>query len=147
MSFEKIVKITPAFDKRDPNPSKDYGIHGCNLLMVLTGEKGAVQFLLFTNWQLPHVTKERKIRWQSPDDIHRLYEPMPADLGYHSPFPLWDGQQPASDSCEYCDGKPCYYDGSTLNADPVYEILLNEGSDGVWKRLEEYYYETFGGAP
>ena len=25
---ERITKIYPAWDRRDPNPSKDYGIHG-----------------------------------------------------------------------------------------------------------------------
>lgn len=34
-------------------------------------------------------------------------------------------------------------DGSTLNAEPVFEILLKEGSAGVWRELREYYDRTF----
>ena len=55
---ERITKIYPAWDRRDPNPSKDYGIHGAELRMVLKGELGATQFVLYTNWHLPHVTEE-----------------------------------------------------------------------------------------
>ena len=47
------------------------------------------------------------------------------------------------DPCQYLDGAPCYYDGSGLNAKPVMELLLREGSDAVWARLEEYYDDTF----
>ena len=36
-----------------------------------------------------------------------------------------------------------YYDGSSLNAEPVYQRLLREGNDGVWAELEGYYAEMF----
>ena len=143
MNFERIIKISPAFDRRNPDPTKDYGIHGCDLLMVLKGEKGAVQFLLFTNWHLPHVTNETLKKYNSPGDIGRFFTPIPADLGYHSPEPRYEGQSQATKSCEWLDGRPCYYDGSGLNAEEVYDILLKEGSKGVWKFLEDYYYQAF----
>lgn len=50
-----------------------------------------------------------------------------------------------SGECKHVKGGKCYYDGSGLNADRVFEILRREGSDGVWRELEEYYTETFGG--
>src|SRR5690554_1678397 len=62
MSLEQLVTFEPAWDKRDPNPAKNYGVHGVELRMVLKGEKGAVQFVLYTGWQLPHVTKENDER-------------------------------------------------------------------------------------
>ena len=37
----------------------------------------------------------------------------------------------------------CYYDGSGLNADKLRDIMLEKGSDAVWKELEDYYHETF----
>jgi hypothetical protein len=55
--LERIIEFTPAFDKRDPNPKKNYGVHGVELRFVVKGEAGAVQFLIFTNWHLPHVQK------------------------------------------------------------------------------------------
>lgn len=137
-NLERIVEFTPAFDKRHRDPSKNYGIHGVELRMVLKGEAGAVQFVLYTNWQLPHVTRELDAKRGS----HTLCHPMPADLGYHSPSPRWDDQT-AQPDCPYLDGKPCYYDGSGLNAERIYGVLLREGSDGVWRELREYYDELF----
>lgn len=143
--FEKIITLTPAYDKRHKDPSKNYGIHGVNLLMVLKGEKGAVNFTLYTNWQLPHVTEEMLHDSRQREGIELFFMPMPVDLGYHSYTPTYEGQEPITNSCEYLNGKPCYYDGSGLNAQPIYEVLLNEGSDGVWRELENYYNEMFGG--
>lgn len=140
--MKRIVEMTPAYDKRNIDPSKSYGIHGVELRMVLKGNKGAVQFVLYTNWQLPHVTKEQdqKILNRRLDliDLKVTYHPLPADLGYHSLKPHYEDQKPMAD-CPYLNGKPCYYDGSGLAAEHVYEILLKEGSEGVWKYLEDYY--------
>ncbi len=139
--FERIVQLTPAFDRRHIDPSKNYGIHGVNLRMILKGEKGAVQFVLYTNWMLPHVQMELEAKY--PD--HHFCHPLPADKGYHSLKPMYEGQTSFEDSCEYLDGKQCYYDGSGLNAEDTYRILLEKGSEGVWQDLEEYYYSTLGG--
>ena len=144
--MERIIEFSPAFDKRHPDPSKNYGVQGVEIRFVLKGELGAVQFLLFTNWMLPHVQVEHDKRFLSEPDqlsIDCLYHPMPADLGYHSFTPTYEGQIPISDSCEYLNGKPCYYDGSGLAAERVYQRLLREGSDGVWTELEDYYESTF----
>lgn len=147
--LERIIEITPAYDKRDPDPKKDYGIHGCDLKMILKGSKGAIQFVLHMNWQLPHVTKMQLHRIPSFNDvsIRSRFLPLPADLGYHSPVPRYEGHEAITEKCSYLNDKPCYYDGSTLNAEKVYEVLLCEGSEGVWKYLEGYYNETFGDRP
>lgn len=143
--LEQVVKFFPAWDKRSPDPKKNYGIHCVELLMLLKGEKGAVQFKLFTNWNLPQVQKETDAKYLiNPDKKIGLclYHPMPADLGYHSKVPRWEGQEPISQECEYTGG-PCYYDGSGLNAQRIYEVLTKEGSDGVWRELEAYYKRIF----
>ena len=77
--------------------------------------------------------------------IDLFFLPMPADLGYHSYEPRYEWQDPITDSCEYLNGKPCYYDGSGLNAERIYEVLLERGSDGVWQELESFYNEVFKG--
>lgn len=191
-AFERIVRLYPAWDKRTPDPKTNYGVSGVELLMLLKGKKGAVQFRLFTNWQLPHVTDEaiqrvltkayragrkassgsvgrielsghaaapptmfkstlRLLRIQ-PDEQRRVLDqfdlryaflPMPTDLGYHSPEPRHEGQKRMTKSCEWLDGKPCYYDGSGLAAQRVFEVLLKEGDEGVWRELEAYYGRLF----
>jgi len=141
--FEKIIRFDPAFDKRHSDPSKNYGIHGVNITFILKNENKAVQFVLFTNWQLPHVTKEFVAKpMKSAIELECLFMPMAADLGYHSPIPHYATQEPTSEKCEYTDGV-CYYDGSGLAAESVYNTLLEEGDEGVWHELEEYYKEIF----
>jgi hypothetical protein len=129
--MERIIEFTPAFDKRNPEPGLNYGIHGVDLVMFVKKGNRAVQFKVFTNWHLPHVRDE-----------YGAMEPMAADLGYHSPVPMWEGQDALTDNCLYTGGK-CYYDGSTLNAEPVFEKLIAEGSDAAWDFLEQYWHETF----
>lgn len=139
--MKRIVQISPAFDRRDPDPKKNYGIHGCDLRMVLKGRAGAVQFVLYTNWHLPHVQDEmdKKIYGEFP---HLSCHPLPADLGYHSPKPMYEGQRDMG-PCEYLSGRKCYYDGSSLSAERIYQVLLERGSEAVWAELEQYYRDTF----
>ena len=133
--LRREVSMTPAFDKRDPNPSKNYGIHGVDLRMYVIGARGAVQFVLYTDWHLPHVDEELRAKGS-------LIGPTPADLGYHSPIPTYEGQENyAHDDCHLL-GCRCYYDGSGLNAERIFDVLRSEGSDGVWRELEAYYDEA-----
>ena len=73
-NFTKEIKFEAAYDKRDVDPKKNYGIHGVDLTFILKNEQGAVVFKLFTGWHLPHVQKEL----ENKDRI--LSKPMPADL-------------------------------------------------------------------
>ena len=146
MMKERIIRFRPAYDKRHPtDPRKNYGIHGVELAFYLKRNNRAVQFILYTNWQLPEVMEELKARrYEVIDgDAHWMERPMPADLGYHSPVPMYDGQGLIRDNCELVGGGPCFCDGSSLNAERIYEVLLREGDDGVWRELEEYYKDTF----
>ena len=125
--MERIVKFTPAWDKRD----KGFGRHGVDLRMVLKGPRGAMQFVLSTHWG---------IKW----DSNFFLVPLPVDVGYHSPVPQYEGQVELQSACPYLDGKPCYYDGSGLRAHHVFDILTEKGSDGVWAYLQEEYDAMFG---
>lgn len=146
-SFERIVHFAPAFDRRDPNPSKNYGIHGVEIRFVLKGKKGATQFVVYTNWFLPHNQKE--LYEKGKISSHLQFgnpEPMGVDIGYHSPKPMYENQSSRPD-CPYLNGKPCYYDGSGLRADEFIPTFLAGGSDAVWKMLEKEYQDIFGGKP
>jgi hypothetical protein len=136
----RSVEFAPAFDKRDPNPAKNYGIHGVEMRFVLKGEQGAVVFEVFTNWHLPDVAKSLAGRISRD---YNPFEPMGADVGYHSPTPQYEGQKVQSESCAYLDGKPCYYDGSGLAAETLLQRLIAEGDTAVWSALEERYNELF----
>lgn len=151
--LQRIVEFFPAWDKRHSQPSKNYGIHGAELLMLVLGDKGAIQFRVSTKWHLPAVQKELDQRTLAKSmtagldkfDISATYHPMATDLGYHSKLPMYEDQEVVDTDCKWTGG-PCYYDGSGLNADPVLKLLIGQGSDAVWKRLEEEYTYRFEGA-
>ena len=132
--MERKIIFSPAFDMSDKDPSKNYGVHGVNIKFLLSGEEGTVQFVLFTNWHLPHV--QARMKHQFP--------PMPAYTGYHSsPKPLYEGQDITAESYEYLGEKSRYYDSSGLMANDYFDVLVAEGGEALWKKLEEYYDDCF----
>lgn len=158
--FERIVKIAPAFD----HVAQGGGRHGVTMSFVLKGQKGAVQFVLFTNWFLPECQEVMdEAVMEKPDQvtISALLHPLPAGLRVHSPKPLSEGDQPErqilkraldllippcpgqarSRSCPY-SGHPdglCYSDESFTAGDAIFQALVAGGDDGLWGALEERY--------
>lgn len=130
--FTKKVIFEPAFDKRDPDPKKDYGIGSVRLIFILKGEKGAVQFALLTGWYLPHIQANR-IAYNKPLGC----------IDCHSYVKRFDYQILHEDCCVLTDAKGCYCDGSSVAGFDFYAILLEDGSKGVWRELKSYYYSVF----
>lgn len=146
--FERTITFTPAWDKRSDDPSRNYGVHGVNMLWYLKGEKGVIQFVTYTNWHLPPVEKE--LREIPPKRIGGDYyywqmRPMPADLGYHAYEPQYESQTAMSEICALLEDKPCYYDGSGLAAQELFRVLVSEGEEAVWQYMEKYYNDLFHG--
>lgn len=136
--FEKLVTMSGAYDKRHPDPSKNYGIHGMDIRFVLKGPKGCTQFVVYTGIHLPHVDAE--LRGKGSLSL----EPTGVDIGYHSPKPIYEGQQPMD--CSLMPEGKCYYDGSGLAADEFMPEFIAGGTDAVWKMLEQRYNDWFGEA-
>lgn len=135
--FERRIEIVPAFDKRHSDPRKNYGIHNAELKFFLIGPKGAIQFVVSTGWYLPHVETELE------HSIHRKPKAWATDIGYHSYKPRYDGQEPITDHCPILNGSPCYYDGSSLNAEPIFNRMVAEGHEAVWEEMMRWYKQTF----
>ena len=87
--LEREFGIRPAFDKRNADPSKNYGIHGAEMFFYVKGPDGAIQFVIYTQWHLPNEHQELVANCTGR---HCSMEPMAADIGYHSPKPMYDGQ-------------------------------------------------------
>ena len=127
--FRREVVVTPAWDKRHPDPKKNYGIHCCDLIMYLHGPKATIQFVVMTGWYLPE-------NQEAMTDIRNTF-PLATDIGYHADEPQYEDQQRMA-----CDRRPqgfCYYDGSSLRAHNIWEVMLAEGSEAVWKEMEKEY--------
>lgn len=137
--FEEAFGIRAAFDKRDPTPQKNYGIHGMDLQFFLRGPKGVIQFVIYTNWHLPHV-EEEMLNKEVTDtiDIKCRFLPLPAIIGCHSPVPKYEDQIPAA-LCPLLGRKDCYYYGSDLCAEDVFRVMVAEGRDGLSKELRKWY--------
>lgn len=138
--MEKLVRsieIFPAYDKRNIDPEKNYGIHGVDIKFLLKGKKGVIQFVIYTNWHLKSVEKDLIQTCKSSG--YCFLKPLPADIGYHAYKPQWDGQEAMQVNCKYLDGKPCYYDGSSLQAEEIFNIMVEKGHEVMWEELEKWY--------
>ena len=135
--FEHIVSFMPGFvcERWLKNPS-DGGSHGkacVEVLWLVRNELGAVQFTLLSGWY-PGL---------GSTGFEKNCSPMPTDLGYHSPRPIYEEQTPITEKCRWLNNGPCYYDGSTLNAEEPFNILLRVGETALWRFLEKYHSQTF----
>lgn len=138
--FENWVEIEPAWDKTD----KGCVVHGVNLRFLLKGKHGVIQFLIYTNWMLPHNQKEIDGQELLDEPCRYLFhKPLPADIGYHSYIPTYKNQEPLTDNCKYLDSKPCYYDGSGLQAEKLFDIMVKGGHEAMWDYMIEHYNRTF----
>ncbi len=134
-TFKKTIRVFPAWDKRHPEPSKNYGIGCCHISFVLKGDNGAIHFDVFSGWYLPQqVSEHGQKQWKD-------WQPSGAQISYHSYIPRYEGQS-SSGECDWLDGKKCYSDTSFCYADEVFAALVSGGDEAMWKELEEFYNDN-----
>jgi hypothetical protein len=139
--FQREIRCEPGYDFREEDAHKPShqrrGCHGMNMRWLLHGQYGTIQFLIYTSW-LPSWVKEGQ--WGPRVDDHgpAQFRPMAADLGHHWDRPTYDGED--SMTCDIRSGGTCFYDGSGLNAEPLFAKLLTNGSEAVWAEMEAYYW-------
>lgn len=141
MQLERRFEVSPAYDKK----AEGFGVGAATMRWYVIGDKGAIQFVLSTGWYPDIIKPTTFMDWSDWGDltVRRMRphdSPIPFDLGYHSLTPRYENQPPVE--CQLLKG-PCYYDGSGLNANKPFSILVHEGSDRLWEFLEGYYHETF----
>jgi hypothetical protein len=97
-------------------------------VFVLHGQLGTVQFVF-------HALKR-------PDSKYgfKTYEHMPWDLGFHWDRKPYKGASKMHE-CRYREQGYCWYGGSGLNANDVYEAFEKGGTESLWPVLEKYYSE------
>ncbi|MCJ7767420.1 hypothetical protein MUP79_03395 [Candidatus Bathyarchaeota archaeon] len=147
MMLTREVLFMPAYDKRDPNPAKNYGIGSVRIAFIVKGSRGAITLSFYTNWYLPETVAEYRTGFKRADGSFGVSdleagEPVKAfSYDYHSKTQRFEGQIKYED-CQYLGGD-CYTDGSCLNADPFKKLLLEKGSDGVFEEMEKDYIQHF----
>ena len=136
--LEAWIEFRPAFDCRrgvcrscESGRVADHGRHGVDMTWYLRGPDLAVQFVVSTGWD--HPVADRQEGWRLAH-----HGPIPADIGFHSDRPVYDGQETMTDDCHLLSGV-CYYDGSGLNASEGFRLLRSEGDKAVWAWMSDYY--------
>jgi len=135
--FDHRVEISPGHCWLHQDSSKNYGVGSCTIHFYCIGEKGAVQFVLGTDW-FPEAARQHLSKFPPS----REPKPRAWDLSYHSREPRYEGQSLAYENCSILNG-PCYSDGSALMAEEWLEGFLNGGTEWLWPKLEEYYLSVF----
>ena len=140
-ALTKIKYITPAFDKRDADPAKNYGIGSEREIYVVVGEMGAVSFSIRTDRFLPHVSKELN---DSDGEYIANHYPRGGSVDYHyrqcpAEWKEWAKPKP---KCPYLNGDDCYCDGSALAGELVLEIYIHHSDEGVWQELANKYEQA-----
>lgn len=135
--MEKDIWFLPAFDRRNPDPALDAGVGSVMVCFVLKGKNGAIVWSGITNWFLPHMA----------NSALGLEADFGALFGYsysvHSLTPMSPNQPVSGKHCDYLGGQPCYVD-SFYDEDRLAQVLIAEGSPGVWLEMEKRYHEVFG---
>lgn len=125
--------FTPAFDKRNPDPHKNYGIHCVDMYFVVKGKKGAVSFQIMTGWFLE---KNR-----DANEGMRHF-PIAADILTHSIVNYEKLQEGNHHPVCMFTGKGCYSNmHSLLWAEQVFNEFCEKGEKYLWGELEKVYRE------
>lgn len=125
---ERRISILPAFEARDPDPSKDFGIHGCELHFAVRLGDSAASTIFNTGWFLPELRERMR-------NLDRGGMPTCWGIVMHRTTPS-SGDDSIYDDCHILGGK-CYTQyGSMLYGDTIAERLVREGASGVWDELE-----------
>ncbi len=138
--FETWVECQPSYYLIRDEPAKNYGVGNMKIVFYLKGPKGAVQWMIGTEWGIKPVREHLdRFGWSKYDDPR---QPKAWDIGYHAHEPQYEDQSKMGDDCHVLGG-PCYYDGSGLNAEPFVEGFLAGGTDWLWPKLAEVYRAWF----
>lgn len=121
--FIREMHIAPAYDKRHPDPKKNYGIHSAHIYFSVKNEENeGLTFSVATGWMLPGISDSERMAFGV--DIHRKIPP------YSDSY--------CQKNCQITGGD-CYSDGSGILGDDFLKTLIAEGSEGLFKRMEEQF--------
>jgi hypothetical protein len=125
--LEQTITIWPGQDDR----SSGNGFHCAELLFMLRSKDSCATFAIRTNW-LPTSMTKGFIR---PESI-----PKALDLTFHFPAPTLTAIQDRHNKCMYLS-KPCHSIVDHKHSQYLLNVLLDEGSDGVWREFKKLFIE------
>jgi len=127
--YRRRLLTRAAFDQRDPDPNRDYGISGAYFVFCLIGKDRAITWELCSDCFLPETKKRLR------DEGHPWMGPTAGPVDFHYREPQYEGMR-SSDDCTLLDGT-CYGNTGFLLGDDVYRAFAYGGIDGVFGKLRE----------
>lgn len=128
--FTRKITVHPAWDRRNPDPSKNYGVHGVDITFTVARGGEGIEWRLYTGWMLADILDSK---------------PTAAGCCYHLHTPLYEGQDHATDECHITGGR-CYSDG-TFITDDLFHLLRTGGDTAVFEELERRFISCQGDLP
>lgn len=125
--FAREFSVRPAYDHREHGG----GQHNAELVFVVRKGSYAVEARISTGWIMEMVGQPVP---QRPD-----FGPVAYHLVYHTPDIRSGGSAIAK--CHITGGECYSYSGS---ANGIIDLLIQHGSEAVWKRLERQWNKEFG---
>lgn len=141
--FKREIRVIPGYDHRDEPGGR--GADGCDLVLTLTGDLGAIVARVDTGWMTRPLAGDLirgavQQRRPKPGIDANLVGCYPSGGGMYAHSPVQhDGFESESDECPYLDGKPCWCYGVLGGADGVLERLVSGGSDAAFELMAEFY--------
>lgn len=135
MSFKKTIEIYPGYDRR----AAAGGVHGAEVVFALQGKHGAVTLAVQTNW-IPKAAADEQALKSPSRVVETGVTPRSLDYTFHFDRALFKAQQLQHTVCPYMpEGVECYSMRDSALALKLRDVLLREGSTGVWKHLTKEY--------
>lgn len=142
----RSVKVHPSYHRCDPDPHQNYGIGSATAVFTLQKDGSAIEFEVLTGWIMPL----EDFRAANPDCNHPRHggEPpsspaMAARVMYHFNGDPGDAMDGPSD-CSYTDTGTCWSDGGYAIGDPLFRLLVVEGSDAMYAEMEKMLDDRSG---
>lgn len=137
--LERKVTFTPARNWRHADSSKDFGHIGMRIMFSVTGDMGAISWLVYPGWYV----KSTRDAWTSPKEDS--FQPGAWYLSAHAYTSDVAGEE--AEPCDLLLGGKCYCHSSALDARGLVEPFLAGGDEWLWSFLEAYYRFWFEDAP
>ncbi len=137
-ALTKTIEVIPGWDRRE----QDKGFHGCEVLFILRGQAGVLTFASGTDWS-PMSVQQKHMNGAQRTNIVGV-QPVAMDFVYHSFRPSSLPEKNRHNNCPYATDGICYTHISHDVAVYLRDVLLKEGSDGVWRELRQRYRSAAG---
>jgi hypothetical protein len=135
---ERIIRFRPAYH-RCTDPKGDYGIGSVHMLWFLRQGEWAVDWDVFTGWELP----DEAFALAAPACTHPMHQQgapthdvMGGGVGFHSPVPQFEDHPLSQERCPLTEA-PCYLDAGYLLGTELLNLLRTEGDEAVWAKMYE----------